>query len=154
MNCDFAEKISMLIDGELSAEEIERMQAHLDGCEDCRKLEKDFLFLSRQIKEPSADFANERFLPVKGSRKNPTPIWRKRIFLPLPAFGLIVLILLGFAGWSLFARFAGNAPKIAENQNQNLPKQKAASANEYSLARFDTGARAEIYVAPRGENEK
>lgn len=56
MNCSLAEKVSMLIDGELSEPESLQVRAHIAGCAECRNLEKDFLFFREQIKESAADF--------------------------------------------------------------------------------------------------
>ena len=49
MNCSFTEKISLLIDGELSTSEAREVERHLHGCNDCRQLRADFLSLRTQI---------------------------------------------------------------------------------------------------------
>jgi len=52
MNCDCTEKISFLIDGELSPAEVRELESHLLDCIECREARADFLRLRNQI----ADF--------------------------------------------------------------------------------------------------
>jgi hypothetical protein len=49
MNCSFTEKISSLIDGELSTAEAREVERHLNGCVDCQQVRADFLNLRSQI---------------------------------------------------------------------------------------------------------
>lgn len=49
MNCSFTEKISSLIDGELSATEAREVERHLLGCGECQQLRADFLNLRTQL---------------------------------------------------------------------------------------------------------
>jgi len=49
MNCSFTEKISSLIDGELSTSEAREVERHLVGCTDCQQVRADFLNLRSQI---------------------------------------------------------------------------------------------------------
>lgn len=49
MNCSFTEKISSLIDGELSTTEAREVERHLVGCVECQQLRADFLNLRSQI---------------------------------------------------------------------------------------------------------
>ena len=49
MNCSFTEKISSLIDGELSTAEAREVERHLIGCTDCQQVRADFLNLRSQI---------------------------------------------------------------------------------------------------------
>ena len=49
MNCSFTEKISSLIDGELSTAEAREVERHLVGCTDCQQVRADFLNLRSQI---------------------------------------------------------------------------------------------------------
>ena len=49
MNCSFTEKISPLIDGELSATEAREVERHLVGCNECQQLRADFLNLRTHI---------------------------------------------------------------------------------------------------------
>src|ERR1044071_9617692 len=49
MNCSFTEKISSLIDGELSAVEAREVERHLVGCNECQQMRADFFSLRTQI---------------------------------------------------------------------------------------------------------
>jgi putative zinc finger protein len=49
MNCGFTEKVSSLIDGELSATEAREVERHLLDCNDCQQLRADFLSLRSEI---------------------------------------------------------------------------------------------------------
>ena len=49
MNCSFTEKISSLIDGELSTAEAREVERHLLGCSECQQVRADFLNLRSQI---------------------------------------------------------------------------------------------------------
>ena len=49
MNCSFTEKISSLIDGELSPGEAREVERHLVGCAQCAEARADFLSLRSQI---------------------------------------------------------------------------------------------------------
>src|SRR5690348_17622822 len=49
MNCSFTEKISSLIDGELSTTEAREVERHLVGCSECQEVRADFLNLRSQI---------------------------------------------------------------------------------------------------------
>ena len=49
MNCNFTEKISSLIDGELAPVEAREVERHLLSCSECEQLRADFLNLRSQI---------------------------------------------------------------------------------------------------------
>ena len=49
MSCNFTERISSLIDGELLAAEAREVERHLLGCSDCQQVRADFLNLRSQI---------------------------------------------------------------------------------------------------------
>ncbi len=49
MSCSFTEKISSLIDGELSTAAAREVERHLHGCTECRQVRADFLNLRSQI---------------------------------------------------------------------------------------------------------
>jgi len=51
MNCECTEKISLLIDGELSTSDAQELERHLLNCVECQEARADFLNLRSQISE-------------------------------------------------------------------------------------------------------
>jgi hypothetical protein len=62
MNCHCAEKVSLLIDGELPAAEVHEVERHLMECAECQALRADFLGLRQQLSSYPAniDFATQQ----------------------------------------------------------------------------------------------
>ena len=54
-NCDWTEKVSLLIDGELAATEAGAVETHLSDCLACRAAREDFLLLRRRISSYQPD---------------------------------------------------------------------------------------------------
>lgn len=50
MDCEYLEKISLLIDDRISLSEAEGLRTHIDNCQECRRTEKSFLVLRQQIR--------------------------------------------------------------------------------------------------------
>lgn len=151
MKCDFAEKVSMLIDGELAAAEIEALRAHIAACAECRNLEKDFLFFRQQIKSPIPEKSVvEKAKYPFVSRKKRTRFLRGRISLPVPALALFVIALIGLGGFLIFSRVRRTSIGTAtQTPVENIASKTANAPSEVSLARYDAGGRAEIYIAPK-----
>lgn len=139
MDCNFAVKVSILIDGELSVEESEKVRKHIDDCQECQKLEKDFLFFRQQIKEPLV--VREFELPQILSEKK-TPFWKRGISIPVPVLVGLLVLLLGLGVSFVFFRF--NQAKSFSTQN--IPVKSKESPKKSTLASYDKGERAEIYV--------
>ena len=57
MNCDCAEKVSLLIDGELPAVEASEVERHLLECVECQQARNDFLNLRSQMSAYVADLS-------------------------------------------------------------------------------------------------
>ena len=134
MECNYAVKVSMLIDGELSSEESEKIRKHIGNCKECQDLEKDFLFFREQIKDSTAirDFV----LPNNLSAQK-TYFWKRRILIPAPVL----------AGLLLFSIVLGLFFLLNRNsQKEQIAETPKSVSGETSLARFDKGGKAEIYV--------
>jgi len=101
MNCQYTEKISLLVDSEMLAEETLNVEAHLVNCVDCEMLKNDFLFFRRQIKESARQMATATadILPNQ-KLKNKNYLWRRQVSLPVSAFALIMIALAAFGVWS------------------------------------------------------
>lgn len=167
MDCKFAEKVSLLIDGELPPAETQRVKKHIAGCADCGQLEKDFLYLRQQIKESVAE---RPALAAETPRSNQpavkkAPFWKKQVFLPAPAFLLLLLVLALFGIWAITANLNQLKERtVVEDSAKKTPVEKQPLQNppqpppaEISLSRFDKGGRTEIYTVRRqnaAESEK
>ena len=46
MDCEFLERVSLLINGEMSREESERVREHIAACAVCRRAEQEFLLVA------------------------------------------------------------------------------------------------------------
>jgi hypothetical protein len=151
MDCQFTEKISLLVDGELSEKEAAETEAHLKTCPDCRLLKNDFLFFRREIK----DSMREAFTGAENIGLNPKAkqksLWQRQISFPVPVFALVLIALTAFGIWRVSFRSNQNSnPPKAENSTETIRGEKEAmQQNEFSLARFDAGGRAEIYTVKR-----
>jgi hypothetical protein len=153
MNCQYTEKISLLVDGEMSADEILNVEAHLANCADCEVLKNDFLFFRRQIKESTRQMTATADILPNQKLKNKKYLWQRQVSIPVSAFALIMIALAAFGVWSAFSRFgrSGNNPVAKITKESASPEKKSAppEQNEFSLARFDKGGRAEIYTIRR-----
>ena len=106
MNCSFTEKVSQLIDGELSTTEQREVERHLLNCSECEQLRADFLNLRSQIAgfEPSLQPAvqnralkkiltPERQIPARGLG------WS--FGAPAVAFAALVIVT-AMIGWFIY----------------------------------------------------
>ena len=100
MNCDCTEKISSLIDGELSPAETRELERHLLSCVECQEARADFLSLRSQI----ADFPIA-FKPV-AQREALTRVLGSLLHGVTPldpgTFGAVAVLLLAVAALASF----------------------------------------------------
>lgn len=150
MDCEFAEKVSMLVDGELPATEIEAVRTHIAGCPECRNLEKDFLFFRQQVKESFPERGKiEQAQPWSFPDRKRARLWGRWGALPAPAAAVLVLALIGLSVWLAASRFNRVSNDTAmRNRSENIPAKIESPPKQNSLARFDKGGRTEIYVVP------
>lgn len=153
MDCEFLERVSLLIDGEMSREESDRVREHIAACAVCRRAEQEFLLVRRQIRSyKSAPGAYDR---ERALRKITMRWWEKKIALPVPVFATAVLLMLAFVTWSLMARPSATAPGAGQAARPPQPKSISEGApveGQPSFLRFDHGERAVIYKARRTES--
>lgn len=150
MNCEWHDRVSALIDGELSAAAAAETRAHIAHCPQCSDAEREFLRLRDEIKAYQRDpdpVTMKRALNtilVSGHR----PLWRREVALPLPAIALITL--LAFAGGALSIRYLTPAAPVPEEARPAAPRIKDAGGEPPTeLLRYDGGARAAILVRKR-----
>jgi anti-sigma factor RsiW len=147
MSCSFAEKISLLIDGELPFDEEGRVRQHLASCHACQEAQKNFLHLREQIKsyESEPDLAAERRVLQAALASAKPRWWQRRVSLPAPVFALLVIALLAVAAWTALTR-AGNRRPEPERLTRSAP-QVGQGASDLSV--YDRGGRAAIYKTRR-----
>lgn len=146
MSCKLTEKVSLLLDGELSADEAERLAQHISACTICSSAREDFLRLRRQIKayEFTPDQAARQRALAQILKPAPLPLWRRRLAVPVPVFAVIVLMV-AVVAWAIFPLLAAKPSPAVLQPNDPAP----ASHRNFDLSRFDHGERAEIYTVPR-----
>jgi len=105
MACDQSEKISLLIDGELTATEVRSLELHLARCEECNQVRADFLGLRSQISAYSPLLAPSKPRPAlaavlaKPSRERHQAGWLGRLLgfndaLPVARYATIAALLM------------------------------------------------------------
>lgn len=152
MSCDFTERVSLLIDGELASSEAEQMKRHLTECLVCHQMEQDFLGLRDQIQscelETEPLVQRQTLRNVLASQK--VPLWQRRIALPAPVFALVVVTVLALGTWSLFIRgLRSPAPDV---RVRNGPAQTSQpEQGGVDLSHYDRGERAVIYKVRRSQ---
>jgi anti-sigma factor RsiW len=140
MNCNFTEKLSLLIDGELEREEAKQVELHLSSCLICQQAQADFLSLREQIKSHphESDVSAQRQAIKRILSSERPPFWQRKIALPMPVFSVIMLALFVLAAWSVYVRATGTT-QIETVDNR-------PSQGGLDLSRFDRGERAVIYT--------
>lgn len=151
MDCNFNEKISQFIDGELAEEESAQARQHLAECPSCQRAREDFLRLRREIK--SIDFAldpasQKRAMDAILAQEN-IPIWRRKVALPLPAFALILIALIATAAWSVSMRLAKPAPASMPQAQKKIDDSATTGQSGLDISLYDKGERAVIYKERR-----
>ena len=153
MSCNFTEKVSQWIDGELVAEEAEQVQLHVSACAICQGAREDFLLLREQISEYpiKRDHAAERRALAGILSAERVPLWRRKVALPAPAFALIVLLIVVLSTWTIAMR-ATKPPLQTAIQPANPEMEKPSAQptkDSVDFSRFDRGERAVIHTARR-----
>ncbi|MCI0490148.1 MAG: zf-HC2 domain-containing protein [Blastocatellia bacterium] len=154
MDCDFAEKISLFVDGELSPDESERVSRHILACSACKQAQDDFLRLRREIKAYDFELgplARERALErILSSQK--TSLWKRRVALPAPAFALILIVLIASWVWSVSLLLAKPQPSGGGiRAEKGTRERETVSQTGLDLSRYDGGGRAVIYKTRRAD---
>jgi hypothetical protein len=151
MDCKFTEKVSLLIDGELTDDEGRQIQLHLSACSRCQQTQEDFLLLRTEIRDYPRlpDISAQRQAIRNLLNAEPIPFWRRKVALPVPAFALIFLLFVALSVWAAYLR-ATKSPQATEiilHQREDKPIEPAV--NPFDVSRFDKGGRAMIYTERR-----
>ena len=151
MECDFTEKVSMLMDGELPQEEIEQVSMHIDTCSICRQARQDFLDMRQQIRsyESRRDQAAEARALRRIIGAEQLPFWKRRVPVPAPAFALLVLALIALAAWTVVAGPGGAEQPFDPTGAERGQPSMASYPGAIDFSRYDHGDRAIIYKTRR-----
>jgi len=158
MDCEFTEKVSLLLDAELPPEDALLVTEHISTCTACRQAQDDFLRLRREIKayeiQPQPPFAQAGMLArILNSEK--LPLWRRSVSIPVPLMILLLAIIVGLGVWAATLRRASGlaqsngAPEKA-TPVKALPSQTEVVEGEgLDFSHYDHGERAAIYKVRR-----
>ena len=146
MQCQWTIKISQMIDGELSPEEVIKVRAHLASCIICHSAHKDFLDLGENLKTYQQDInpvlQQQALNKILATRAY---LWQKNILLPAPTLAAIlcVVFLLGVFISMLNGSFADPTKQNNQVSNNNKP------FIEKDLSFYDRGGRTTILVVKK-----
>lgn len=140
MDCHWSQKVSQLIDEELSPEQAAETRIHLSECEDCHQAYDDFVQLQQELRGHDFQidpFARERVLR-KAFASHAPPFWRRKVALPVPVMALMLVAVVCLGLWLAFRR-----PQTPELPTvRTIPAAKTPQT--FDLTRFDHGKRATI----------
>ena len=109
--CSFRQWISVYFDGEMVSPWKEKMEAHIAGCPDCARQLESYKNISLSLapaEDEIIDEARQRVLQKletsgynSGYRTRPawepSPIWKRRVSIPIPAAAAVVFMLFALA---------------------------------------------------------
>ncbi|HYH84822.1 MAG TPA: zf-HC2 domain-containing protein [Pyrinomonadaceae bacterium] len=159
MSCDWTEKVSLLVDGELAGGEADAARSHIEACDECRAARVDFLLFRRQISSYSAEAsvaARRRALEAILSSKTPAAQarvreesgawpsragWRERVagafarvrLAPAAALLALVVVALGLSVYMTSRR----ETQTARDTSFGTPSRESASATPSPSTRSD-----------------
>ena len=145
MNCDWTEKISLLLDGEISFDEAPHVEAHLLTCAACRAAHTDFLMLRKTVVSyPLTRDAQAESLALKqildGARQSSRPSaqtparisLRERLFVFAPRFNHAL-----FAPVAAFVLLAVALGLVLTLRRQDAPREQIAERDRPSAAQHE-----------------
>jgi hypothetical protein len=162
MNCSFTEKVSSLIDGELSAVEAREVERHMPGCNECQQLRTDFLNLRTQIAgfetalRPEVQkralnkiIGTDRRVPARGLR------WS--FGTPAVAFATLVIAaaIIGLLFYQSFNKSDRESQQVAQQQEQKptpAPTTSGEQSKQQPQATPEPG-REQQPAPPKGNDE-
>ena len=119
MDCPKPDLLSAFSDGEIESPWSERIKEHLETCPRCRLTLTQLGSLRRVLladEEPAAqgplERSRERLLSSQALRlRHPRrTLWRRRVSMPVPAIGAMLVVLLGMGGLLIFLGTRPNFP--------------------------------------------
>ena len=139
MNCSFTEKVSSLIDGELSAVEAREVERHLPGCNECQQLRADFLNLRTHIAgfetALKPEVQNRALKKILGTDRHVPAARGLRWSFGTPAIAfatlLIAAAIIGLLFYQNFNKNDRKQEQVAQQQQQS-PTPAPSSSTEQS----------------------
>src|SRR5262249_43420932 len=155
-HCDMLERVSQLIDGELTPEDDRLVREHLAVCAECRRAREDFLGTRELLRScppdpnlDATDRARRRLFGKPVVRASNAGVWRasawrRKISVPLPvaaAFmaAMVVMSFVLFRSQMIAGHMRSKALEIIQ------PAEQPIEGKATNLARFDHGGRAVVY---------
>ncbi len=162
MDCNYLEKISLLVDDKLSPSETEEVTNHLAACPECRAAEASFLALRRQIKAiqiPRDRAAERKILSeiLRNEKSKPAGTTGKLIYLRPVLSAAALLIVVSAIGILIYNRPPHKSWDVA--RIEGTPKIAEKGINENGRLKIgewletDQSSRAQIAVADIGQVE-
>jgi hypothetical protein len=153
MSCDFTDRVSLLLDGELSPADAQNTRTHMTGCRPCQQVEQDFLRLRQHIRsfELETDPIVQRQILWKVLASRSVPLWRRRIALPAPIIAIVVVSWMVLGILFILTRATSPTPDGIRHIGPVPGGALKTEAGETDLSRFDRGERAMVYKERRSE---
>lgn len=160
MECEFTEKVSLLLDAELTPEDALRVKEHISACHACQQAHDDFLRLRREIK--AYDFQPRPFAQARTLARilnmEKLPLWRRSVNIPVPLMALMLAIIVGLGVWSVTLRRTSRSAQSKDVQEKASPVKVLPAQTEVvegsgvDFSRYDHGERAAIYKVRRTDS--
>ena len=151
MDCQYVEKVSAFIDGELEREEIPLLKQHLETCAVCKEAERVFLNMRGEMKAHLDAWPAGGEYWLRRILDPPTaPLWKRRIQVPVPVLAMTLVMLVTLGIWLISVRRKYQPPEIARVRPASTGTQ-ATELSGFDLSRFDHGERAVLIKTKREE---
>ena len=161
MNCSFTEKVSSLIDGELSAVEAREVERHLPGCNECQQLRADFLNLRTHIASFETalkpEVQNRALKKILGTdRRVPTRGLRWSFGTSAVAFATLVIAaaIIGLLFYQSFNKNDRNQEQVAQQKQNPTPAPSVSTEQSKQQPQATPEPAREQQPAPNKGNEE
>ena len=161
MNCSFTEKVSSLIDGELSAVEAREVERHLPGCNECQQLRADFLNLRTHIASFETalkpEVQNRALKKILGTdRRVPARGLRWSFGTSAVAFATLVIAaaIIGLLFYQSFNKNDRNQEQVAQQKQNPTPAPSVSTEQSKQQPQATPEPAREQQPAPNKGNEE
>jgi predicted anti-sigma-YlaC factor YlaD len=159
MDCkEFREVLDLYVDGELSAESMLAGQSHLKGCTGCSRVARQLGLLRNSVKRVVNQFdppvelvdkiaavASPGWLRLlRGLPRSAQVVWRQKVSVPMPAFALVLAVIMTLGIWMISRRAAATPPESLRRPSVVNTEAPAPESRGLDFTQFDRGERAAI----------